>query len=224
MGKSELKLVAMQPYFLPYGGYFSLLSSADKIVFLDTDQYVKRRWMNRCRVRTAEKEFWLTVPVRGHSQGEEIRNIEIARGTTDFSKALKTTERIASEWAAGIENILQSDSTHLSATNITMLSLVYRRLYGVDLKFELLSKMSTPEFQDHQERAVWLAKTLICDTYLNATGGKDLYDEGYFQEQGLELSFMPNYSENPEDFLSVICEPDIDVLRRKISNGSVSAR
>lgn len=221
MGKSQLKLVAMQPYFLPYGGYFSLLSSADKIVFLDTDQYVKRRWMNRCRVRTDEKDSWLTVPVRGHSQSEEIRNIEVAKETTDFSKALKKTERIAPEWAAGIENILHFDSTQLSATNISLLSLVFSRLQGVDLQFELLSKMSTPYFQDYQERAVWLTKTLGCDTYLNASGGRDLYDEGYFQEQGLKLSFMPNYSEKPEDFLSVVCEPDIYVLRRKISNGRV---
>ena len=46
-----MKSVAiMQPYFLPYIGYFQLLAAVDTFVVLDDVNYINRGWINRNRL------------------------------------------------------------------------------------------------------------------------------------------------------------------------------
>ena len=40
----------MQPYFFPYLGYFSMMSSVDHFMFFDDTQFVKKSWMTRNRL------------------------------------------------------------------------------------------------------------------------------------------------------------------------------
>jgi hypothetical protein len=37
-----MKLAIMQPYFLPYIGYFQLINAVDKFVIYDNIQYTKK--------------------------------------------------------------------------------------------------------------------------------------------------------------------------------------
>jgi len=39
----------MQPYFLPYIGYWQLLALVDRFVVYDNVQYTKKGWINRNR-------------------------------------------------------------------------------------------------------------------------------------------------------------------------------
>lgn len=210
----------MQPYFLPYGGYFSLLYSADIIVFLDTDQYVKRRWMNRCRVIEENRENWLTIPVKSHAQTEKIQNIKIASGTNEFLKAVRKIERIKSSWANSLDNLLTVGTENLSESNINLLAGIFKILFREELSYHMLSDLDVPEFEGFQQRAIWLTKEFGCSTYLNATSGAGLYHQEAFLESGLDLSFMPVYSRTQNDTLSVICEPNEEALRTKIIDRS----
>ena len=36
----KMKIGIMQPYFLPYIGYFSLIEYSDRFIFFDTPQYI----------------------------------------------------------------------------------------------------------------------------------------------------------------------------------------
>ena len=45
----------MQPYFLPYIGYFQLINSVDKFVLYDDIKYTKKGWINRNRIVDGEK-------------------------------------------------------------------------------------------------------------------------------------------------------------------------
>ncbi len=40
----------MQPYFLPHGGYFSLIASCDTWVVFDDAQMIRHGWVDRNRV------------------------------------------------------------------------------------------------------------------------------------------------------------------------------
>ena len=42
-----MKIAIMQPTFLPWLGYFSLIKSVDKFVFLDDVQFDRRSWQQR---------------------------------------------------------------------------------------------------------------------------------------------------------------------------------
>ena len=42
-----MKLGIMQPYFMPYIGYFQLIKAVDKYVVYDDVNYIKGGWVNR---------------------------------------------------------------------------------------------------------------------------------------------------------------------------------
>src|SRR6185312_7130583 len=44
-----MRLAIMQPYFLPYIGYYQLISSVDTFVVYDNIKYTKKGWINRNR-------------------------------------------------------------------------------------------------------------------------------------------------------------------------------
>lgn len=75
-------LVAMQPTYLPWLGYFDLMDQADVFVLLDNVQFEHRSWQHRNRLRSPSGLVWLTVPVKTSGRrGQMIYDVEI-----DFSQ------------------------------------------------------------------------------------------------------------------------------------------
>ena len=66
----------MQPYFLPYIGYWQLLHAADTFLILDDVSYINRGWINRNRIFCNGSPTWMTVPLQGASQNRDICDIE----------------------------------------------------------------------------------------------------------------------------------------------------
>ena len=58
-----MKIAITQPTFLPWQGYFALISHVDEVVFLDDVQFEKRSWQQRNKIKFLKKEIILTVPV-----------------------------------------------------------------------------------------------------------------------------------------------------------------
>jgi hypothetical protein len=44
-------VAVMQPYFLPYPGYFRLFAAADQVALFDCVQFPRRGWVHRSRRR-----------------------------------------------------------------------------------------------------------------------------------------------------------------------------
>lgn len=57
------KVAISQSNFLPWKGYFDLISSVDEFIFFDEMQFTKRDWRNRNLIKTASGTEWITVPV-----------------------------------------------------------------------------------------------------------------------------------------------------------------
>ena len=55
----------MQPYLLPYLGYFQLMDCVDKYVFCGDMQYIRWGWVNRNQLRIHNKKqtYFFTFPV-----------------------------------------------------------------------------------------------------------------------------------------------------------------
>ena len=68
--------VISQPTYMPWLGYFQLVSKADVFVSLDCVQFVQRTWDSRNRLKGYDDQpFWLTVPVGSHRR--ETRGCDI---------------------------------------------------------------------------------------------------------------------------------------------------
>ena len=64
-------LTAHQPVYLPWIGLFHKIYLADQFCWFDIAQYQKRDFNNRNKIKTAQGELWLTVPVESKNHFEK---------------------------------------------------------------------------------------------------------------------------------------------------------
>src|SRR5208282_6547298 len=75
------RIAIMQPYFLPYAGYFRLLVDVEAFVVGDVQQFPRRGWVHRNRlIDDQDRLGWLTLPVRPQPLDTQIRDIGFADG------------------------------------------------------------------------------------------------------------------------------------------------
>jgi len=72
-----MKVAIMQPYFLPYIGYWHLVASVVKFVLLDDVNYINRGWINRNQIMVNGTPTWITLPIQGASQNRLIFELEL---------------------------------------------------------------------------------------------------------------------------------------------------
>src|SRR5437763_14407143 len=78
-----MKLAIMQPYFLPYIGYFQLIGAVDVFVVYDNIKYTKKGWINRNRLLRDGKDAMFSLPLRKDSDSLDVRARELA---ADFDR------------------------------------------------------------------------------------------------------------------------------------------
>lgn len=55
----------MQPYFLPYIGYFQLMKAVDRYVIYDDVNYIKGGWINRNNLLVNGRKQLFTIALEG---------------------------------------------------------------------------------------------------------------------------------------------------------------
>lgn len=67
-----MKLAIMQPYFMPYIGYFQLNDAVDVFVVYDNIQFTKKGWFHRNRILVNGKEKVLIKKAKTLCRNEDI--------------------------------------------------------------------------------------------------------------------------------------------------------
>ena len=67
----------MQPTYLPWAGYFNLMTEVDLFIYLDDAQFERSSWQNRNRVLVEGRSAWLTVPVVRGFLGAPIDRVRL---------------------------------------------------------------------------------------------------------------------------------------------------
>jgi hypothetical protein len=70
----------MQPTYLPWAGYFNLMSHAEVFVLLDDVQFCRSSWQCRNRILLQGSEHLLTVSLTGVSLGTPICEVRLMPG------------------------------------------------------------------------------------------------------------------------------------------------
>src|SRR6478736_5469653 len=74
----------MQPYFIPYAGYFRLFAATDLFVIYDCVQFPRRGWVHRNQLPGADGvSRWLTLPLEHAERDTLIKDLKFrpdARG------------------------------------------------------------------------------------------------------------------------------------------------
>ena len=190
-----MTLAIMQPYFLPYIGYFSLLKAVDRFVVYDDVAFINRGWVNRNQILVGGKAHLFTIPLREASQNKKIREIELDESTRWREKLLRTVEQTykkAPHFAPAyslLAQVLQTPAGTIADLALNGLRAVNEYL---GLRTELVPT-STVYQNSHlkaQERILNICRREGADRYINPIGGMELYDKSTFAEAGIELFFI----------------------------------
>lgn len=204
-----MKLAIMQPYLFPYLGYFCLIDACDTFVFYDDVNFIKKGWINRNRIAMQGKSYMFSVPLANSSQNvliTDTRTHNFLAFKGKFLKQLEQAYRNAPYFAQGmgyVQAVLdgQQDSiAQLAARSVTMAC----DLIGLSRHFI----MSSVSFADSRgmpraERLIHISRQLGASDYVNATGGRALYDKSIFAMAGVRLHFVapacPPYPQSGKD-------------------------
>src|SRR5580692_324725 len=65
MDRAPEKTVAiLQSNYIPWKGYFDVMSRVDEFILYDEVQYTRRDWRNRNLLKSPQGLRWLTIPVQ----------------------------------------------------------------------------------------------------------------------------------------------------------------
>ena len=190
-----MKLAVMQPYIFPYIGYFQLIRSVDKFVFLDDVNFIKRGWINRNRILLGEKSFLFTIPLNKISQHTPINQTEISHDTDWQSKLLKTFEQAykkAPQFMPVMEiisPILRGKYKYISELAVSSVKAVSNYL-TIETKFTDSSEIYRNNELKGENRIIDICLKEKTSIYINAAGGRELYEPENFDRKGIELRFI----------------------------------
>ena len=148
-----MKYAVMQPYFIPYLGYWQMMAEVDVFVVYDDVQFVKRSWITRNRMIVANEPSWISLPTKKTSQKSAINTISLSSDLLpNFWKKMRRT--ILTNYAKAEEldelmrwvDVLES----LSFRHLNLSDFLYNQLVWVNNELELeknlirSSEMSVP--------------------------------------------------------------------------------
>lgn len=222
-----MKTVAiMQPYFLPYIGYFQSMATVDKFVVLDDVNFINRGWINRNRLLLNSSAHTFTVPLRSASQNRLICEIELDDEQGWRKKFLRTIQLAYgrapcyAQVFSLLESLINYPSIRLDEFLLNSLREVMRYL-SLEVEIVSTSRIYKNAHLKGQERILDICRQERANVYINPIGGVDLYDRASFSEQGLSLCFLRsrpiNYSQGKEEHVPWLSILDVLMFNKPSS-------
>ncbi len=190
-----MKTVAvMQPYFMPYIGYFQLASVCDELIVLDDDYFKPRGWVHRNKIQIGGRAQWFTIPVQQSSQNKKISDIEVVPHDLWCSKHMARL-RHAYGKAQNYESIVLPIMKILRSNNrlIDLLMLTLGAVFNhleISMPVRLASDLEESHGKSGVDRVLAICKARSATRYVNLPGGKGIYDPEKFNQVGVNLKFV----------------------------------
>ena len=87
-----MKIAIMQPYFLPYIGYYQLINAVDTFIVYDNIKYTKKGWINRNRFLFNGRDETFTIPLKNDSDYLDIYQRSLSKDYLIYNR--KTLRKI----------------------------------------------------------------------------------------------------------------------------------
>lgn len=211
-----MKLGIMQPYFMPYIGYFQLMKAVDKYVVYDDVNYIKGGWVNRNHILINGEKEMFTVTLQKASPNKLFNEIVIG---DDFKKLMKTLQMNYSR-AINFDQTMVLMERIISFPNKQLAVFIansFREILSyLSVETEILMSSEIPKDNSlrGKDKIIQICEILGADTYYNAVGGKNLYDQEEFREHGITLNFVDSlpqvYSQlHTREFVSGLSMVDV---------------
>lgn len=241
-----MRLAIMQPYFLPYLGYFQAISAVDKFILYENLSFIKKKWMNKNRILLKNgKVFSITVPLLKKSSNKIISEIKIDNSQQWKLKLLKAIymnykgSLFFDETYPFFEKLLEYPYDYLHQLNAhsikfiadylninTQLDNNNDRYLELEAKLDKIDEDDFSEFPDFKinktskrvARIIEILKREGANVFINAIGGQTLYNKDEFASYGINLFFIKSNQITYPQFSDKFI-PDLSIIDVLMHNG-----
>ena len=187
-----MKVAIMQPYFLPYIGYWQLMSLVDRYVILDDVNYIKRGWVNRNRILLNGTDHMVTLPLAKADAFKKINENMLADIPPNLEKTIALAYHKAPNYvnvAPLVHDILSCPEKNLARFLTNSIRLVASYI-GIETEFLVASETEHDPSLKAQDMILDICMRQGATEYYNAIGGMELYSKELFSHNGIRLGFV----------------------------------
>lgn len=230
----DKKVAIMQPYFLPYFGYFQLINEVDIFVLYNDVQFIKQGWINRNRLLINKSPQFFTVPLLKVSSNKQINETEINHAQLGLwlKKILKTVNQSYNksknlEIGLSLLNGIQQSVPNFSTIDQLNSYIITQVCSYLDIRTKIIDSSSLNDDKSlrAQDRVLSICKDLSANEYINPIGGKELYSKEDFLQENLKLNFLESKTISGAYSLSIlhtIMVEDKEEIKSKLNSFHVS--
>lgn len=230
-------IAVMQPYFLPYIGYFQLINAVDEFIVYDNIQFSKRGWFHRNRILENGDDILITLPIKKDSNLLSVNQRVLAESFHRDNKKLLSKIENSYQKAPYFKEIMPLIRELLNYGEYNLFDYVYHsiveicNLLGITTKFTISSSVQIDHSLKSAEKVIALVKMTGGSLYINSIGGVNLYDVDTFNAEGIDLKFLKTnsieYSQFSNKFIPYLSIVDvlmfnkIDIVREYLDQYSL---
>jgi hypothetical protein len=201
-------VAVMQPYFVPYAGYFRLFAAADIFVMFDCVQFPRRGWVHRNRFLTLGGQLdWLTLPIQKCARETRIRDLVFAPGAS--ARVADEIHRFTSlaearKQGSDLIDLITDTGTGTVADYLCAQLARLTTMLGISRPIVRSSALDIDPIAHGQDRVIAVARALGATQYVNSPGGRALYEAREFGRHGIELRFLVPYTRSTDSILALL--------------------
>jgi len=171
-------IVISQPTYLPWMGYFALIDTSSKFVFLDDVQFVRRSWQQRNRIIINKKEEYLTIPIIKKGKRDQLIKDTLINNKDFYKNHLKNIyfsyckTKFFSNYFKHLEGLLGSinSQNNLSEINILLIKKI-SNLIGIEAEFIKSSNLNLSGKKS--DKLINICRFLNMKKYLSTEGATE---------------------------------------------------
>ena len=213
-----MKIAIMQPTFLPWVGYFSMMSAVDKFVLLDDVQFERRSWQQRNKILANNGPIWLTIPVVSKNlRSQKINDVQILYEKDFIKKIIRSIEinylkaPHYKKYSENIYSILKERPKNLSDLTISLIKEIKKIL---KIKTDIILSSELNIQGKREERLLNICLLLEAKVYLSSPNSKNYLDKtDIFNQNNIALEYYdyshPIYPQLIKEFQPYISVIDL---------------
>ncbi len=215
----------MQPYFLPYLGYFQLIHAVDVFVVYDNIQFTKKGWFHRNRILVNGKDQLFTIPLKKDSDFLNVNERRLAdNATREIQKILR---KIKASYARApyFESVYPLIESCFLYPEKNLFDFIYFSIQTIcqyleiDTNVMVSSSLNIDHSLKGKDKVIAICHALQADVYINPIGGIHLYDKEEFSTHNIVLQFLQPqiipYPQFGNEFVPNLSIIDVLMFNRK---------
>jgi len=200
-----MKFAVMQPYFMPYIGYFQLMHAVDKFIIYDNIEFTRRGWINRNRILVNGQPQYFTVNLEKNSDYAMVNERRVSPIFVKERRRISAKIEANYYMAPFYEETFPLIKDCMECSEENLFDFIYssivkvNRYLGIETELIVSSRLPIDHSLKNKYKLWALSEHLDIQDYINPAGGIELYGKGEFAGHAVNLMFhRANLSAYPQ--------------------------